>query len=292
MARPDFPAIPFDTIREPFDTLCQAYINKVDREWPAREPEQAVCSFLVEAILRANYNAYKTVLFLCAESREGGRKPEYSLLAAPINRMIADSLYTLVFLFEDRVTRASWYFRSGWRERVEELRRYESAHGSDPAWHDWLEGYRGVVEQLRAQAGVTAEEAANPKLIKHWPLPSRMKKDQETSMERRAFFSYLDDWFYKALSSQTHLSGHGLPMQVAALLRWDDDDEGAWKLDKARSDNFMVAITLVLSLLSEVEIELGFGMKERLLYVWWILNPYYGVSQELFKFRYAEHLAK
>jgi hypothetical protein len=291
MTQPIFPAIPFEAIKEPFDTLCQAYINRVDRDWPDKVVGQVNGSFVVEALLRANYNAYKTVLFLCAEGSDGGRKPEYSLLAAPIDRTILDSLYAIVFLFESLEERATWYLKSGWRERHEELIRLEKMHGQKPSWRNWLDGYRRVVDQHRVHGNVSAEELADSKLIKYWPIPGRMKTHSGVSEDRRQFFVYLDDWFYRGLSAQAHLSGSGLAMQAAALFPWHDaEEERRWKLDKNRSDNFLLALVLMLSILCEVEIQLRFGMQERLLYIWGTLTPDYGIARELFAFRYAEGL--
>ncbi len=45
-------------------------------------------------------------------------------------------------------------------------------------------------------------------------------------------------------------------------------------LDKSRSDDVVTTITLVVALLSELEIEFRFGLSDRLKFVWGIIQEY------------------
>jgi hypothetical protein len=70
-----------------------------------------------------------------------------------------------------------------------------------------------------------------------------------------------------------------------------DDDGRPESLNKYRSDNFVISLSLLLSLLSEVEGELQLGLAQRLLYVWSLTSQHFGFVQEFFQKRYSTLLA-
>jgi hypothetical protein len=46
----------------------------------------------------------------------------------------------------------------------------------------------------------------------------------------------------------------------------------------------------VLALLSEVQVEAGFGFADRLKYVWRIVTEFFDDAKEIYEMRYAERL--
>jgi hypothetical protein len=287
---PDLPTLDYGTIRGELDTLIQAFANKLDREWPDRWRDHPGSSVLLEALVRANFNTFRSIRFLCADGDDGGRRPEFALSAGPLNRTILDSLFTVVFALENLPARSTWYFRSGWREIREEHDRTRERYGSDRNWAGWLTGHATMVKTLQEQLGISEAEAENPRLIKWWPTPGQMKNDSGTSQDRRDYLSYLNDWFYKQLSAESHMTWPGLVMRSAPLMPRSEAAGHKWKLEKQRSDNFGVAVVLMLTLLSEIELELRYGLDARLKYVWGVLNSYYGMAKELYEHRYVGRL--
>jgi hypothetical protein len=61
-------------------------------------------------------------------------------------------------------------------------------------------------------------------------------------------------------------------------------------LDESRSDDVFTTITLVVALLSELEIEFRFGLTDRLKYVWGIIQEYWGEAKDLYTRRYGTAL--
>ena len=123
--RSDIPMLPFDAIGEEFDNLLEATVNKLKREWPSKWREYPGAKIIFESFIRVVRNTYQSIRFLAAEKPpNSARKIEYSLSGFPLARVILDSLFTIVFLFDDLSSHTEWYYKSGWREIVEDYQRY------------------------------------------------------------------------------------------------------------------------------------------------------------------------
>jgi len=62
------------------------------------------------------------------------------------------------------------------------------------------------------------------------------------------------------------------------------------KLQEFRLTQFWTAITLILSLVSEVELHFCYGLKQRILIIWALINQHSEISQEVYKERYEKLL--
>lgn len=170
----EYPTLPFETIREPLDSLLVSIGNKLEREWPERWASIPGAAILLRAISKVAENTYKTIRFICADSPpDPSRKLEYALSVPPLTRTILDSVFTVVFIFEDLPARTEWFYKSGWRELYEEHQRYQNTYGSDQKWATWLAEKSALIENTKACWGITPEEASNPNTIKWWPNPGK-----------------------------------------------------------------------------------------------------------------------
>ena len=286
----EYPTLPFETIREPLDSILVTVANKLEREWPSRWSSLPGAAILLRAIVNVAGNTYKSIRFICADvPPDPLRRPEYALSVPPLARTILDNVFTVVFLFENLPARTQWFYKSGWRELYKELQRYQIAYGSDPRWTEWLAQKSRLVEETKVSWGITPEEELNPTRIKWWPNPGKMKSDPQTSQAKRDYLTYLSDWFYGRLSAASHLSWLGVAMHSANVFI-EDREQRSRILNKFRSDYVMMTITLVLALISEIQIEINYNLSERLRYVWGILNPFWEEAKELYDFRYASLL--
>lgn len=280
-AMPSVPSIPFGTFGPQFDTLVMAMGNKIDREWPARHAKHRGSKALIHQLLRVAENTYHTVRYFAAdEPPNPSRKPQFALCISPLARTVLDSLFTTVFLFGDLPERTAWYYRAGWRELYEENVRLNGAYGADPDWTNWLKQHTAFVNKVRVDWGVTAAEEANPKLVPRWPIPPQMALQSSLDADRKAYLEYLTDWFYRALSQDAHLSWPGLARTGAALMPRQEVSDEQWR--KMKSDAVMTLVTLLLALVSELELELRYDLKERIKYVWGVTNPFWSVGNEVY----------
>ena len=126
---------------------------------------------------------------------------------------------------------------------------------------------------LKQEAAITPAEEASPKLIQWFPNPGKMPV--QTAGWRQDYLRYLNDWFYRGLSAESHPSLNGFGKRAGFLFAPSPEDRRR-VLDKSRSDDVFTTITLVVALLSELEIEFRFGLSDRLKYVWGIIQEYWG----------------
>ncbi len=286
----NYPALPFSAIREKLDNLLVAMANLIDRCWPVKYADRIDLKLFLLGTVKITENTYRSIRYLCADKPEDvSRKLEFAVSVPPLARTILDSLFTVVYLFDDVDRRVEWFHKSGWREMFEEHERYKKAYGEDVAWAEYLDLQRTSVDYGRYEVGITDEEAVNPKKIQWWPNPGKMTRDGGTPEDRTRYLNYLNDWFYKTLSADSHLSWPGFARRAAHFLN-KDEDRRVNLLRKYKSDCVVTSITLVLALLSEIECEFKFSRAERLKEVWNSLSEVFLEAKELFEFRYADRL--
>jgi len=235
------------------------------------------------------------VRFVCADKPpEASRKLRYSASVPPLVRTIVDSVFTIIFLLEDLPGRCAWYYKAGWREAKLELDRLTGEYGHLSEWSAWLSQYSSWVDAGRETFQITADEAAYPSTIPPWPNPGKMPNygiGRGPLPPTRQFLCYLNDWFYRDLSQQSHLSAHGLMKRGGFLLLPESQgNDTERRLAKFRSDQAFTTIILLLALTSEIEAGIRFGLDHRFKYVWGILVGYSEVAKELYERRYSSLL--
>lgn len=283
--------LPFPVIRDTLDPLVTALINLLDREFPGHlKSIPGLQAFLLVVMYTAE-NIYKAMRYLTADlPKDPSRKLEFGLTVSPFGRMLADILFTIIFMREDLGPRVEWYHRGGWRELKEDYERHLSEYGELPEWKSWLKNYKDLLEHQRKTFGISGEEASNPKKLSYWPIPSRMLKEEKLSSQNRKFLQFLNDWLYKELSADAHMSAAGIMRRHGFLLL--SKDEGKQKiLSKLKSDGILTATTLLVAICTELNNICGYGRDEKLSYLWKILLEYWGGAKDLFERRYREMLA-
>jgi len=288
---PTLPELPWDSFGPRLVDILVATYNRLDREWPAKWHAYPNAQVLMEGTARTVSNTYHTIRILSSDKPQPPIMREDALSVGPLSRTILDSLFMVIFVFHDLPARAAWYWKSGWRSLWEGVQRYIAAHGSDPAFSEWIALQTQWLDITAARYGLTVAEIANPKLIRPWwPHPGGMLKDKSTSPDRLALMRFLNDWYYGGLSSESHLSLSGLVTRSAPLIPGHDPDELEWRMDKQRSDNFLVATFVALAFASEIEIECRFGSSDRLKYVWTVLAGYAKGAKTLYDKWYSPRL--
>lgn len=276
----------FGTFGPQLSSLYEAVVNKLRLEWPKALNHEGA-SFLLRGQVAVSRVTYKTVVHLCADNPIAeGRRPEYALSSTPLIRTLLDALFNLVFLLDDLDKRKEHFFRGGWREIKEEFERLNTAYADDEEWATWLSDFAAFIERGRIEFGITDEEAAQSrKTLPYWPTPGQMKKDTSLAPDRKAFLEFMEDWFYRALSSDSHLSMPGLARRAIPIL------EGHASLDDYRSECVFVAATLSLALLSEVQMTMRWpDLTPRFEYLWTILAEHWPDARNVYERRYKGNL--
>lgn len=282
---PELRRLDFGLIREQFDSLRIAMANKIEREWPGKSTHDAEGGrALILGLYKGAENALGAVRFLVADSPPNpARYPEYALTTSPIVRSILDALCSTVFLFGNFNRRVDWYYRAGWRELVEETERYRAAYGGDDEWEESLEERASLIERGRKAFGITDDEASGKTPIKRWPIPERMLSDFPEDSDRYRYIRYLIDWFYRTLSQDAHHSWTGLARAYPFLLKGQvPEEQRQHGLKVLRTRQVHMSLTLMMALITEIELELGFGLSERAKYVWTILRDWSDEATEVY----------
>ena len=286
----ELPRLSFSEIRDKVDDLLVAMANLIDREWPAKYAETTSLKIILLSMVKITENTYRSIRYLCADRpADVNRRMEFAVSVPPLARSILDSIFTIVFIMDDPSNRLEWYYKSGWREAKEEYERHQQAYGSDPDWEVDLASRKAFVDTMQREWNITNIEATDPKKIKWWPNPGGMIRDSSTSEDRRDYLRYLNDWFYRTLSADSHLSWPGLARRASHFLD-KNEKERINRIQKYKSDCFVTTMVLVLALLSEIEYEFKFGRTGRLKEVWKTLGDSFLESKELYDIRYANLL--
>jgi hypothetical protein len=280
----------FDLIKDQLDTLLIAAKNLIERDPQPRLISVPGGHLFVLSHLKISESMCRSVRYLCADHPgDPLRKREFALAVPPMARSIADSLCAIVFSFDNLPVNLKWFWKSLWRELVEEQDRYQRTYGGDPAWSDWLAGRKGLIEEMKRGYGISLEEESNPRKVPYWPNPGKMARDKSLSSPRASYLGYLNDWFYKHLSSASHLSGLGL-FSRANFFFEEDEPTREDMLEHLRTAYLYDALVLLLALISEFQLELELGLADRAKYIWTVLGANCGAAKELFEHRYATTL--
>jgi hypothetical protein len=288
-------ALPFDVITKELDPLSQAVANKLQRQWPVRWKHMQDAAVVLNGTVLVSINTFRTIRYFCADyPADPARRLEYALSVPPLCRTILDSVFTAIFLFEDFENRFRRYHQSGWRELYEKQQLMVETYGSDLKWAEWIAGHGAFVDDLEHRAGITGEQKADLNKITYWPNPGRMHK-QAKSEKTKNHLIYLNNWFYKNLSSASHLALPGLMERSAMLMRYlnreEDEAHIEESLQQSRSNAIGTTTALFVALLSEVQAGIGWDLQQRCHYLWGILSQMSDQIKELYELRYRALLS-
>ena len=129
----------FELIGDSLDALLKATENKVEREWPSKLGGSGWHSAPFLLFLKIARWTYVASLYLLADKPEDPKRHlEYAIAVPPLNRTILDSVFNVVFIFDDFDDRLCWYFQSGLEEVQRKLARFKRKYSGDPAWSPWF----------------------------------------------------------------------------------------------------------------------------------------------------------
>lgn len=225
---------------------------------------------------------------LCADGDGSEVRVEFAVAVPPLARVIADSLFGVLYLFEDAATRCAVFLKANAAKMHLDDIRYRARYGEDPKWAEWLRLHSEQVKWWKDLAGFTAEDEANAKKVARlWPNPGAMKS-QVGAPGLREFLQYMDDWFYAHLSQDSHLQGPGLIRQGGFAA--PDQDEQLKK--KYRSDCVAAAFTLYLAFLSELAAAVARGGDpiSDAIGLWSAVGSHMEFANEVWEIRYSKLL--
>lgn len=276
--------------------LAIAMDNLVDRSAPLEIRRIAGWhEFLLVAVL-ATRTLYGTITYL---SRDKGSKDdlmpklEYGAASSPLVRSLLELLFTVIFIRELPSTRVKWFHHSGWRELREMLDSLQERYGSKRKWKTKLVQLVNSVEQLRLSLRVSKQATRDPKSIKWWPTAMQMLDPKKNYLNKRSrrFLDYFT-LRYRTLSQDHHLSGAGLVRVYAKLLIDEKDARRDPILRDLKNSNVILALSILLSIYTEINDICRFDRGRALAYCWCILMEDRDEVRELYNLRYRSMLRR
>jgi hypothetical protein len=175
-----------------------------------------------------------------------------------------------------------------WRELAEEIERFAAAYGTDPEWAEPLNERRALLQKGKVALGITEDEESGAVKIKHWPIPSGMLRILKPTDDRHRYIQYLTDWFYRRLSQEVHHSWSGLARSYPLLgPKQLSDSSREYHLELLRTRQVNISLTLMMAVITELELEFRFGLNERAKYVWSILRGWSDEARDVYDHSYA-----
>jgi hypothetical protein len=210
-----------------------------------------------------NTATWHTIRFLTWEfPPQIGWQREFVYAVPPLGRTLLDSLCNIIFMFDDPGANVHWFLVSGWSDQYRSYKRQEEKCREKPGWgsETWLKALAAEFNQTeKFLVKLTDEERAKPDkpFKERWPGPGRMAQYPMKDEDRKKFLDHVNAWFYKGLSSDSHLTltgllnrgGHHLPLAAAI----DPDD-----MYQRKKFHFIgVCLIGYLAILSEVSYQLA-----------------------------------
>jgi hypothetical protein len=181
------------------------------------------------------------------------------------------------------------FFKGGWRSAYLELERVRLARGADPSWTGTITRFDAELERMKRRFELTPAELRDPeRAIPSWPQLHGL--GQRLNGERRSYVEYLEAWFYRKLSLETHPTWLGIGHLMALLGSETDEEKKLYELEMMRSKHATASLALMLAILTEIEREFRFGELGELKYIWSVLISWDPDVQDYYRHVYERKI--
>jgi hypothetical protein len=302
MSRPKPTTLDLSPLRDLFRELPTAIINRIKRE----RFRELIASHegipdTLRMIVKVSEAAWGSIRFLCTDLGDvPARKVEFCTAVPPLTRSLLDSLFSLIFIFDDPTPNMRWFLASGWKDLKRHHERLLARHGADPAWAAWLKMHEEKVRFIAQRAAITPDEEAGKIEVDWWPIPGAMVKVKASKgrklvpwrdLKRREFLAHMNERYYGQLSADSHVSYTGLDFRGHLFLEGpeiedESDDERVDRFDVFRSNVVMQSMALYAALFSEVVGQLKLPYEANRLRFFWNHCKDYPNVKELYDLRY------
>ena len=293
----------FTPIREDFHKLLVNVGNQLERQWPPRYSQVGSGQMVLLQLVRLAVLNYKTIAFVCSDVKDGAvRDPRFCLSTPALNRTILEIIASTLYLLEDLPRHTDLFYRAAWRDEQETLKTYRARYTGRPRWDAFISTRTAGVDKLEKSLRITDKEKNDINRILRWPklgkVIRRIRADYSNSTAL-TFLEFLNDWVYRELSTQSHLEPKGLGEMGLFFLGMADlqaisgqdrdgvDDRLELKLREFRTNQVWTAVTLILSLVTEIDSHFEYGLKNKLAFYWTLFRAHSETVEEFYAERYG-----
>ena len=262
----------FKVVNQPLEEVINQVISNLKKE--NRKPDNFY--FLLKGLLITSFQTYKAIRKLVAKD------PKYPTQSHILGRSLIDTFFTIVMLAEKPLEYSKKYELAGYRAMWEEYDRELKRYGNDPKWKPYFDRKKKFFDASAELFSLSKDEKVKPlKHIKYWPIPSQMLKSKMVCKEKQIFLEEVYSWRYRQSSEWSHQAWGGMAAGMFATM-----PEHHWHPGKFESDAVYTGILFLLMILSEIEAACNYGLKQKLRYMWTILNSYFEEAANYYYSRY------
>jgi hypothetical protein len=243
----------YQSIAADLEGVHQPILDAIGR---ATGPEKGYPLVLALTVV-VSRGTWESIRFLCFEQPKNGWRPEFVYSVPPLARTLLDSLFNIIFMFDKPSINVRWFLVGGWVDQNRAYKRFRQRYGSEPDWRPWFDLCAADIKQTEdLLVEITDAERRSPDrpVLGYWPNPGRMG-GRESPMQdaaRTRFLEYVNDWFYKRLSGDSHLSLTGLLNRGGYRRPLAAGVDPAELHMQTKSHFVLTALTIYVALLSEV----------------------------------------
>lgn len=230
-----------------------------------------------------SYNYFRSILCISETKDE-----QLILSLTPLTRASFEILFLILYLMDDFEKRTLKLAKILDRERKRELDCYEKYYSGKPEWENYISNQRiklpNFQENIESEFSQLGNNSIDWKKGTKFPGFKNMKDDLENT-ETKNFFEWLHELHYSQLSNTSH------PEPSAVALFSAIEHQNGKEIGKDRKNfNIWLSLLTLLSIISEIEIKLNYGLKLRLNNLWNELKDSNFWAKEFYERRYQKLL--
>lgn len=301
--REEEPSLDFGVIKNQLEDLLEASANLLEREWPRRYANVDSGRVIFYTRMRIVINTYTSFMWLVADLPRDSRRKTLVLSTPPLVRTLFEELITLIFFFHDVPALIQSYAMTNYTELDIEIKHAKKYHKNKAEWKSYISNMEANHEQFANTLNLTSDQIKNPiRFIGRWPTPGKMikvvKEKWKTSPDID-FMEYIHSWIYRTQSGDSHLNYQGVIRRGSffagkELINMLGKEEAKSKVSETfesfKMEMVWTTLTLLLSIVSEIEGHFRFGLSNRAKYLWIIFEQNSDLAKEFYKSRYKEML--
>jgi len=304
IVKKDQPDLDFSVVQGCLEELLEASANFLERQWPNKYQIVDSARVIFYTRMRLVINTYSSIMWLTADIPADPRRKYLVLATPPLIRSLFEELMYLIFVFHDLPALMQSFAMTNYTELALEINHAERFHHTKPEWSQYISDSKKRLEGLGVKLKLSPKQAENPKSeIGRWPTPGRMiriVKERWPDSTNIEFMEYIQSWLYRTLSGDTHLSFHGVVRRGSfyatketreSLGIEDAKIKEAERYESFKMEMIWTMVSLLLSIVSEIEIHFQFGLAARAKYLWVIFEQHSDLAKEFYKSRYQQNLA-
>lgn len=281
----------FGLVKDELRSVLSALLEFLNRQWPTGDQFVEGAKETLIPYVQISFNTFETIIFVCSDVDDGSNRQElFSVAVSPLTRSLLESLFSIVYLLDDLNEKVVEFDKALFKEQTKFLKWAKSQYANIPNWERYFEEKSKRLEtfaQFLIDRGELKEgEMENLDTIRDFPRVSKVKKRLKSKESPVVpFLEYLDDLHYRELSFHSHLEPSGI-IELQPIFAGTDKRVADDMVSDIRSKQVYLAVAFVLSIASEIEFCFNFGLRQRLSYLWVLLNSANDLSEEIYSLRY------